>query len=46
MTVRKALYKDGFSIFVVSEGYTIHANFVNGMESVKKNAPDAEVVEE
>lgn len=46
MTVQKALYEDRFSIFVVREGYTTHANFVNGMESVKKNAPDAVVVEE
>lgn len=28
------------------EGYTTHANCINGVESVKKNAPDAEVVEE
>lgn len=33
-------------IIAVSEGYTTHANCVNGIESVKKNAPDAEVVEE
>ncbi|MBE5922723.1 MAG: DUF1508 domain-containing protein [Lachnospiraceae bacterium] len=29
----------------VSEGYTTHANCVNGVESVKKNAVDAEIVE-
>ncbi len=33
-------------IIAVGEGYTTHANCVNGVESVKKNAPDAEVVEE
>lgn len=30
----------------VSEGYTTHANCLNGVESVKKNAPEAEVVNE
>lgn len=30
-------------IIAVSEGYTTHANCINGIESVKKNAPDAEV---
>lgn len=30
----------------VSEGYTTHANCLNGVESVKENAPDAEVVNE
>lgn len=30
----------------VSEGYTTHANCLNGVESVKKNAVDAETVEE
>ena len=30
----------------VSEGYTTHANCLNGVESVKNNAPDAEVVNE
>ena len=30
----------------VSEGYTAHANCLNGVESVKENAPDAEVVNE
>ena len=29
----------------VSEGYTTKANCVNGVESVKKNAADAEIVE-
>lgn len=29
-----------------SEGYTAKASCLNGVESVKKNAPDAEVVEE
>lgn len=33
-------------IIAVSEGYTTLANCENGVESVKKNAPDAEVVEE
>ena len=30
----------------VSEGYTTHANCLNGVESVKKNASEAEVVNE
>jgi len=30
----------------VSEGYTTHANCLNGVESVKNNAPEAEVVNE
>lgn len=30
----------------VSEGYATHANCINGVESVKKNAVDAEIVEE
>ncbi len=33
-------------IVAVGEGYTTRANCINGIESVKKNAPDAEVVEE
>ncbi|MBR3599155.1 MAG: YegP family protein [Lachnospiraceae bacterium] len=33
-------------IIAVSEGYTTHANCVNGIESVKKNAVDADIVEE
>ena len=33
-------------IIAVSEGYTTLASCENGVESVKKNAPDAEVVEE
>lgn len=33
-------------IIGVSEGYTTKANCVNGVESVKKNAAEAEVVEE
>ena len=33
-------------VIAVSEGYTSMANCVNGIESVKKNAVDAEVVEE
>lgn len=33
-------------IIATSEGYSSHANCVNGIESVKKNAPEAEVVEE
>lgn len=37
--------KDG-AILVVSEGYKSKANCNNGIASVKKNAPDAEVIEE
>ena len=37
--------KNGQTI-ATSEGYTTHANCLNGVESVKKNAPDAEVVAE
>ena len=33
-------------IIAVSEGYTAKAGCLNGIESVQKNAPDAEVVEE
>ena len=33
-------------IIGVSEGYTSKANCVNGVESVKKNAAEAEIVEE
>ena len=33
-------------IIATSEGYTTKANCENGIESVKKNAPEAEVVEE
>lgn len=33
-------------IIATSEGYTTHANCLNGVESVKNNAPDAEVVTE
>ncbi|MCR5456557.1 MAG: YegP family protein [Clostridiales bacterium] len=33
-------------IVAVSEGYTTKANCLNGVESVKKNAPEAEVVKE
>lgn len=33
-------------VIAVSEGYTALANCENGIESVKKNAVDAEVVEE
>lgn len=33
-------------VIAVSEGYKAMASCVNGVESVKKNAPDAEVVEE
>lgn len=33
-------------VIAVSEGYSSHANCVNGVESVKKNAPEAEVVNE
>ena len=33
-------------IIAVSEGYKTKASCLNGIESVKKNAPDAEVVKE
>ncbi len=33
-------------IIAVSEGYVAKASCVNGIESVKKNAPEAEIVEE
>lgn len=33
-------------IIAVGEGYTTLANCLNGVESVKKNAPDAEIIEE
>ncbi|MBQ6895613.1 MAG: YegP family protein [Oscillospiraceae bacterium] len=33
-------------IIAVSEGYKAKASCLNGIESVKKNAPEAEVVEE
>lgn len=33
-------------VIAVSEGYTTIANCLNGVESVKKNAVDAEIVEE
>ncbi len=33
-------------VIAVSEGYTTLANCLNGVESVKNNAPDAEIVEE
>ena len=33
-------------IIATSEGYTTHANCLNGVASVKTNAPDAEVVNE
>ena len=33
-------------VIAVSEGYSSHANCLNGVESVKKNAPEAEVVSE
>jgi len=32
-------------IIAVSEGYKTHANCINGVESVKKNAPEAEIAE-
>ena len=34
------------AIIAVSEGYTAKASCENGIESVKKNAAEAEVVEE
>ncbi len=33
-------------VIAVSEGYKTKASCMNGVESVKKNAPEAEVVEE
>ena len=33
-------------IIAVSEGYKAKASCMNGVESVKKNAPDADIVEE
>ncbi|MCR4563836.1 MAG: YegP family protein [Clostridiales bacterium] len=33
-------------IIAVSEGYKAKASCLNGIESVKKNAPDAEIVKE
>lgn len=33
-------------IIAVSQGYTTKANCLNGIESVRRNAPDAEIVEE
>lgn len=33
-------------VIAVSEGYKTLANCLNGVESVKNNAPDAEIVEE
>ena len=33
-------------IIATSEGYKAKASCLNGIESVKKNAPEAEIVEE
>lgn len=33
-------------VIATGEGYTSHANCINGVESVKKNAVDAEIIEE
>ncbi|MGM9607962.1 MAG: YegP family protein [Oscillospiraceae bacterium] len=33
-------------IIAVGEGYKAKASCLNGIESVKKNAPDAEIVEQ
>ncbi|MBQ5929071.1 MAG: YegP family protein, partial [Oscillibacter sp.] len=33
-------------VIAVSEGYKAKENCANGIESVKKNAPEAEVVEQ
>lgn len=33
-------------VIATSEGYTAKASCINGIESVKKNAPEAEIVEE
>ncbi len=32
-------------VIAVGEGYTTKAACLNGIESIKKNAPDAEIVE-
>ena len=32
-------------VIATGEGYTTHANCINGVESVKKNAVDAEIIE-
>ena len=32
-------------VIATSQGYSSKANALNGIESVKKNAPDAEIVE-
>jgi uncharacterized protein YegP (UPF0339 family) len=32
-------------VIAVSEGYTSKSSCLNGIESVKKNAPEAEIVE-
>ena len=41
-----AIMKINGEIVAASEGYTTKANCLNGIESVKKNAPEAEVVKE
>lgn len=33
-------------VIAVGEGYTTKSACLNGIESVKKNAPDAEIIEE
>ena len=33
-------------VIAISEGYTTHASCINGVESVKKNAVDADIVTE
>jgi uncharacterized protein YegP (UPF0339 family) len=33
-------------IIAISDGYTAKAGCLNGIESVQKNAPEAEIVEE
>ena len=33
-------------VIVISEGYTTHASCINGVETVKKNAVDADIVTE
>lgn len=33
-------------VIATGEGYATHANCINGVESVKKNAVDAEIIEE
>ena len=43
---RWRLRADNNEIIAVSEGYTAKAGCKNGIESVKKNAPKAEIVDQ